>query len=467
MNGTMQDNLTALPAETDLQNKSKTLRLICVTVMLSSVYLLIVILFNPSVLHEVVYFVTSNFLLAMVAFFINRAGYVDAASRIFLVTYLANLLFGGFWIGGGALSPAVISTIVVIFWIGILESRRFVLCAALFTTIVGYVYAFTQAAGIFTPKIVLHNPFSFWTIMSYNLVVLVITQRLIVRQQHEGIVNLGQEIQERRKVETSLSVLNRKLRLLVDEKTAALKRERDTRFQLQQLNQTRDDFLAAVSHELRTPLTAICGWSEILTEGLCDQNTEAFALATMQRNTKQQLSTIESLLDLSLLLKGELTLKKVPSHIQEIVQAVVHKISSTALEKNIQIHIHSDEKPLSVVGDPVRIFQIFEQVLGNAIKFSPPTHPIDISIFQEGVHIVTEIGDHGIGIDAVFLPHVFDRFAQADTCRSRRYGGLGIGLAISKHLVELHGGQIFVTSAGLGQGTVFSIVLPKERRAAR
>lgn len=236
--------------------------------------------------------------------------------------------------------------------------------------------------------------------------------------------------------------------------------ERVARTAAERAGRIKDEFLATLSHELRTPLHAILGWSQILRK-----NTELPAKASeglfvIERNARSQAQIISDLLDMSSIISGKVRLDVQRADLANIVQAAVDTVRPAAEAKGIRLHIILDPLARPVRGDPNRLQQVFWNLLTNAIKFTPKGGRISVSLERVNSHLEVNFADTGEGIDAGFLPYVFDRFRQADSATDRRHGGLGLGLSIVKQLVELHGGTISVKSGGKGLGSTFRVVLP-------
>ena len=240
-------------------------------------------------------------------------------------------------------------------------------------------------------------------------------------------------------------------------------REKIAREQAELANRMKDDFLAVVSHELRSPLNPIIGWSKLLRRGTLSPKKVDAALETIERNALLQVRLVDDLLDVSRILRGKLSLNKVPINIGSVVAASIKTIRLEANHKDIDIQqIDLTEAPaeLCVLGDEVRLQQIFGNLLSNAVKFTPNGGRITVRLsVQEGSASV-QIQDTGKGISADFLPNVFDRFRQEDYSTTRQFGGLGIGLAIVRQLVAMHSGSVSASSPGEGQGATFIVQIP-------
>jgi PAS domain S-box-containing protein len=250
-------------------------------------------------------------------------------------------------------------------------------------------------------------------------------------------------------------------RKLVEEKQAeVLAREQSARTQAELANRTKDEFLATLSHELRTPLTAMLGWTWMLRSSELDQQTRAQALETIERNVRAQAQLIEDLLDVSRIITGKLRLDVRPSELIPVIESALDTVRPAAEAKEIQLQVELDPAASHVLCDPARIQQVAWNLLSNAIKFTPKNGRVRVRLERVDSHVEISVKDTGPGINPEFLPYVFDRFRQADSSTTRTHGGLGIGLAIVRHLVELHGGTARVESYGDGQGATFTVSLP-------
>jgi signal transduction histidine kinase/ActR/RegA family two-component response regulator len=256
---------------------------------------------------------------------------------------------------------------------------------------------------------------------------------------------LQREVEERRRVEA--------------ERTAALERERDA-------NRLKDEFLATLSHELRTPLNAVLGWTRVLRSMRAEPATEARALESIERNARAQARLIEDLLEVSRIVTGKLRLQVRETDLALIVDAAVEIVQPAATAKQLTVSVHIGDRPAMTAGDPDRLQQVIWNLLSNAVKFTPPGGQVTVRLERHGGYRLS-VQDSGAGIDARFLPFVFEPFRQADGTASREHGGLGLGLAIAKQLVELHGGTIEARSAGKGSGATFEVVLPSVIVSAR
>ena len=229
---------------------------------------------------------------------------------------------------------------------------------------------------------------------------------------------------------------------------------------LRAANRAKDDFLATVSHELRTPVNAVLGWATLLSQGVLEGERAASAVAAIQRNARAQVRLIEDLLDVSRFLAGGTQLELARGPVRDAVDGAVDAVSLAAEAKNLAIHATVDDDEAELVADPNRLRQIIWNLVSNAVKFTPGGGRVDIDVTSAGGVVVIVVRDTGEGIDADFLPYAFDRFRQGDSSTTRVHGGLGLGLWIVRHLTELHGGTVAVTSAGRGQGSTFTVRLP-------
>ncbi len=225
-------------------------------------------------------------------------------------------------------------------------------------------------------------------------------------------------------------------------------------------NRVKDEFLAILSHELRTPLNPILGWSKLLKTRVLDEKSRNLAIETIERNAKLQVQLIDDLLDVSRILRGKLQLELETIDLADVVQAGLETVRLAAEVKSIQLMWEINADIGKVLGDVNRLQQIVTNLLTNAVKFTPTGGEVRISLEQIDMQLQLKVSDTGKGITKEFLPYVFESFRQADSSTTRKFGGLGLGLAISRHLVELHGGTIMAESLGEGQGATFTVNLP-------
>ncbi|HYO58027.1 PAS domain-containing protein [Archangium sp.] len=235
---------------------------------------------------------------------------------------------------------------------------------------------------------------------------------------------------------------------------------REERQRAEEANRLKDDFLATVSHELRTPLTAMIGWVKMLRGGRLPADKHAKALETVDRNAQVQAQLIEDLLDVSRIISGKLRLETQPVHLVDVVQAAMESVRPAAEAKAIRLQAELDPKGDLVMGDASRLQQVVWNLLSNAVKFSPGESHVRVRLRHVDASVEVTVTDEGPGIPADFLPHLFERFRQLESGTTRRYGGLGLGLAIVRHLVELHGGTVHAASDGPGRGATFKVRLP-------
>ena len=240
----------------------------------------------------------------------------------------------------------------------------------------------------------------------------------------------------------------------------ALVGEQMARAEAETANRMKDEFLATVSHELRTPLNAIIGWSHLLRSGSLDEATASRAMETIDRNAKAQAQLIEDILDVSRMITGKLRLNNEPVDIASVINAAIDSVQLAVDSKNIELEVTLDPSARHTLGDSSRLQQVVWNLLANAIKFTPSGGRIEVKVERAGRNLKIRVSDSGQGIDPDFLPFIFERFRQADGTTTRQHGGLGLGLAIVRHLVELHGGTIKAESAGEGKGSTFIIKLP-------
>lgn len=234
----------------------------------------------------------------------------------------------------------------------------------------------------------------------------------------------------------------------------------EARAQAEQANSLKDEFLATISHELRTPITSILGWTRLLTTGQLTPERQQKALTTIDRNARSQAQLIEDLLDVSRIVSGKLRVDFKKIDLPAVIAAAVEALRPAAEAKGIRVDSVFRSGAGPILGDAERLQQVVWNLLSNAIKFTPPSGTVRIELQRVESQVELRIADSGIGIDPAFVSHVFERFSQADSSIKRRRGGIGMGLAIVKSLVELHGGVVSVFSEGEGKGTVFTVKLP-------
>ena len=254
--------------------------------------------------------------------------------------------------------------------------------------------------------------------------------------------------------------LYERVRASAHENQVLAEAERSARGEAERISRMKDEFLATLSHELRTPLNAILGWSQILLSGKANAEQSAQGLETIARNAKAQTRLIEDLLDMHRIISGKVRLDVQNTDLAAVVEAAVESVLPAAQAKDIRLRKIIDPRGGPVSGDPNRLQQVVWNLLSNAIKFTPKGGKVDVLLERVNSHLEITVADSGDGIAPEFLPHVFDRFRQADSSTTRRYGGLGLGLSIVRQLVELHGGSVRAKSPGEGEGSVFMVALP-------
>jgi PAS domain S-box-containing protein len=245
------------------------------------------------------------------------------------------------------------------------------------------------------------------------------------------------------------------------ENVRLLNQESSARATAEESNRLKDEFLATVSHELRTPLTAILGWSRMLQSDSLDETMATNAIETIRRNAKAQSQIIDDILDVSRIITGKLAMELAPLELAPVIEAAADVVRPTAEAKGIRIETELPAQPMVVAGDSNRLQQIVWNLLSNAVKFTPSGGRVVLRAREVDSQVEIKVTDDGQGISEEFLPFVFDRFRQADSTTTRQHGGLGLGLAIARHLVEIHGGTIKATSDGAGKGSTFVVMLPR------
>lgn len=249
-------------------------------------------------------------------------------------------------------------------------------------------------------------------------------------------------------------------KLAEEERAALLARERDARRQAQESDRLKDEFLATLSHELRTPLTSILGWAILIRKGEYDESNFERALETIERNARSQARLIDDLLDVSRIITGNLRLEIRTVNLVSIIETAKDALRPTAEAKHITLDTQFQRSTCLVKGDPNRLRQVIWNLVLNAIKFTPRGGSVTIGVECREPYVRLKVSDTGEGISSDFLPYVFDRFRQAEGSVTRKQGGLGLGLAVVRHLVELHGGNVMAESAGPGLGSTFTVDLP-------
>ena len=269
-----------------------------------------------------------------------------------------------------------------------------------------------------------------------------------------GFAKLTRDLTDRRRTEA--------LEQAERQREEALESERSARMSAQRATRIKDEFLATLSHELRTPLSAITGWAQILKRSGANAKPEDIArgIDSIDRNAQAQVRLIDDMLDLSRIISGKVRLEMGHVSMAEVVEHAVESVELAARAKDIRLEAELDPAEAMLSGDAGRLQQVVWNLLSNAVKFTPNGGEVRVVLQRLTSHLELSVSDNGIGIPAEFLPHVFDRFSQQDSSTTRDFGGLGLGLAISKQLVELHGGSMRATSRGEGQGATFFVDLP-------
>ena len=258
----------------------------------------------------------------------------------------------------------------------------------------------------------------------------------------------------------SISVMSQARLSLEAKRQQLLVSEQDARRAAEDANRLKDEFLSTVSHELRTPLNAINGWAQMLCAGRLNAAQSARALETILRSAKSQNQLINDLLDVSRIITGKMRLDVGSLKLGLVIEAAAETLRPAAEAKGIRLSVLLDPAAETVSGDAERLQQVVWNLLSNAIKFAPKNGRVEIRLEQINSHIEIAVADNGQGIKSEFLPYVFDRFRQEEGGTSRQQGGLGLGLAIVRHIVELHGGTVQAASEGLGKGATFTVALP-------
>ena len=245
-----------------------------------------------------------------------------------------------------------------------------------------------------------------------------------------------------------------------EERTTLLAAERAARERAEAASRAKDEFVAMISHEIRSPLNAILGWSQMLRQGTLDKNATKNALESIERNARAQAQLVSDLLDISRVITGKLRINARPVDITTSLDSALESIRPAVDAKQIQIEVEREPYATVVTGDADRLQQVIWNLLSNAVKFTPRGGRVMVRVARGDSQLEIAITDTGAGISKEFLPFIFDRFTQADTTTSRRHAGLGLGLAIVRHIVELHGGTVTAESDGVGRGATFRVTLP-------
>ncbi len=266
------------------------------------------------------------------------------------------------------------------------------------------------------------------------------------------------------RMEQQRELARRSREVALDRLAAALTGEQEARARAEAASRTKDQFLATLSHELRTPLNAILGWARLLRDRGGDRAFTLRGLEAIERNARSQTQLVGDLLDTSRIISGRVRLDLREVDMARVVDVAVESVLPGAAAKAIRVERHLERQPGKVDGDAGRLEQVVWNLLSNAVKFTPEGGVVEVRLARDGGSVVISVHDTGVGIPPLFLPSVFDRFTQADGTTSRKHGGLGLGLAISRHLAELHGGTLEAASPGEGQGATFTLRLPAKAR---
>ena len=294
------------------------------------------------------------------------------------------------------------------------------------------------------------------------------TNREMLRTQAEALKLAYGEMEKRVRERTAeLATSNRALlaeiverRRAEDERAVLFEREQAARLEAEAMNRMKDEFLGTLSHELRTPLNAILGWTHLLEIGKRDDASIARATRVIKNNAQAQAQLVADILDVSRIISGKLQLYIGPVDVRAVIESTLETLQPAAEAKGIVVDTEWGESAGTLLADQDRIRQVMWNLLSNAIKFTPNGGHVRVSLESSAQEVRIVVADDGQGIEAEFLPHVFDRFTQADSSSGRAHGGLGLGMAIVRHLLELHGGAISVTSPGRDQGATFTVILP-------
>ncbi len=272
------------------------------------------------------------------------------------------------------------------------------------------------------------------------------------RGRPRGVVLVFRDMRERRRVE--------------EERASLLERERAARAEAEATSRAKDEFIAMLSHELRTPLNAVLGWARLLRSGKLDPGSAQRAIDAIERGAHTQAQIVDDLLDTARIVRGQLRLNVLPIELSPVVEAAAEIVRPAAAAREISLVTKLDANAGLVPADPARLQQVVWNLLANAVKFTPAGGRIEVRLESRGEQVVLTVADTGSGIAPTFLPHVFERFRQADSSATRAHGGLGLGLAIVRHLVEAHGGTVEADSPGPGLGSTFTVSLPLVRAPA-
>ena len=295
--------------------------------------------------------------------------------------------------------------------------------------------------------------------------VIQISATFVTKEHQREALKYGADIYlteplEPKELETVVSVLLRLARTEAGLREA-LARERAARAQAEEATQLKDEFLANLSHELRTPMNIIIGWSHLLRTGPLDESQKQRATEAIERAARSQAQLIEDLLDVSRIVTGKFRLVMQDVDVGKVLQLAIDSLRLVAQAKQITITLAREGEDARISGDPDRLQQVFWNLLSNAVKFTAAGGCVEVHLIPAAESVSITVTDTGIGIDPGFLPFVFERFRQADSTSTRQHSGMGLGLAIVRHVVNLHGGAVRADSAGEGRGSVFTVTLPR------
>jgi signal transduction histidine kinase/ActR/RegA family two-component response regulator len=316
-------------------------------------------------------------------------------------------------------------------------------------------FAGASAAGIIAHLI---RTFGFYAVVATVPIILIIYFTYDVYLKNIQASEAQTELAQRHVEELSKYIAD--LKRSEEARGQLLLREQQARADAETANRIKDEFLATLSHELRTPLTSLLGWACLLRETALDDKVLNQGLEAIERNAKIQTQLIDDLLDVSRIISGKLNLDVRPIDISSVTEAAINVVRPAADAKSIQLTYRHPQVIAAISGDSARLQQVVWNLLSNAVKFTPEGGRIDVRLECPDAHAKLTVADTGKGITKEFLPQVFDRFRQADSSTTRGFGGLGLGLAIVRHLVELHGGTVHAESPGEGQGAIFSATFP-------
>jgi PAS domain S-box-containing protein len=277
----------------------------------------------------------------------------------------------------------------------------------------------------------------------------------------ENLVHgVWRDLSEQKRAEAARLRAEEDRRLAEEERERALAREQELREEAETANRLKDEFLATLSHELRTPLTAILGWARLLNSDLLDEENRARGLEAIERNSQVQFQLIEEILDVSRIITGKLRLEIQPMDLGAVIESAMDTVRPSAEAKGVRLTCRLDPFVGQIAGDPDRLQQVVWNLLSNSIKFTPGGGAVAVRLERTDSQARITIRDTGLGIGPEFLPYVFDRFRQADASSTKVHGGLGLGLSIVRHLIEMHGGTVAAASEGEGWGSTFTVTIP-------